>query len=164
MTNAAWHLEYLFDLEIISLTVIDMHIKKLDHITIQTTQMDSMVDWYTEVLGLRNGDRPKFESPGAWLYAGDTVVVHLVEISGKPAVGSEQTLKLEHFAFTADGAREFEKRLKDLKQDYRRVAPKALDTVLFNIWDPDGNHIHVDFPADELLDDSMPESGKLMAG
>lgn len=141
-----------------------MHIKKLDHITIQTTQMTTMIEWYTQVLGLTNGDRPEFESTGAWLYADTTVVVHLVEISGKPAVGSEQSLKLEHFAFTAHGARDFESRLQELQQDYRRVLPTATDTVLFNIWDPDGNHIHVDFPADELLDDSMPESGKLMAG
>lgn len=128
-----------------------MYIKKLDHITIQTVQLKVMIDWYTEVLGLKTGPRPNFDSVGAWLYAGQSVVVHLAEISGEPAVGSEQILKLEHFAFSAYGAAEFESRLKSLRQHYKSVLPKATNTVLFNIWDPDGNHIHVDFPAIELL-------------
>lgn len=128
-----------------------MYIKKLDHITIQTTRLQVMIDWYIEVLGLKTGPRPDFKQPGAWLYAGSSVVVHLLELTGRPAVGSEQILKLEHFAFSAFGAIEFEARLKAVRQHYKSVLPRATNTVLFNIWDPDGNHIHVDFPAIELL-------------
>ncbi|MFK8079041.1 MAG: VOC family protein [Granulosicoccus sp.] len=141
-----------------------MHIKKLDHITIQTTHMATMIKWYTEVLGLENGPRPEFNSPGAWLYAGDTVVVHMVELTGLPAVGSERTLKLEHFAFTAFGAAEFEDRLKELRQNYRRVLPEATNTVLYNVWDPDGNHIHVDFPAAELEESTNSMLDTVMYG
>ena len=74
-----------------------MHIGKLDHVNVRTTQLDRMIDWYTTVLGLRSGERPNFPFPGAWMYAGDSPVVHLVGIDGAPATGSEANLKLEHF-------------------------------------------------------------------
>jgi catechol-2,3-dioxygenase len=128
-----------------------MQITKLDHVNVQTTQLTAMIDWYTDVLGLTSGPRPNFPFAGAWMYAGDTVMVHLVEINGPPATGSEDNLKLEHFAFKASGSAEFEARLKATMTDYRSVLISQINTVAFNLWDPDGNHIHVDFVADEKV-------------
>lgn len=126
-----------------------MQIQKLDHVNLRTTQLDAMIDWYTDRLGLRVGYRPDFPFPGAWLYAGDTVVIHLVGIDGPPAVGSETALKLEHFAMTATGATAFEDRLHARDEDFRKSEIAAIEMVAFNIWDPDGNHIHVDFSTQE---------------
>ncbi|MCV0424076.1 MAG: VOC family protein [Roseibium sp.] len=126
-----------------------MQINKLDHVNIRTTRLDHLVAWYTEVLGLKSGTRPPFPFPGAWLYAGDTAVVHLVGMDGAESVGSEVELKLEHFAFTASGAREFEQRLTDRGEEFQKSEVATTGTVAYNVWDPDGNHIHVDFPVDE---------------
>lgn len=126
-----------------------MQIHKLDHVNVRTTQLAIMQDWYTDILGMCSGPRPKFPFGGAWMYAGDTVMVHLVEIEAPAAIGSETSLKLEHFAFTASDAAGFEARLKATGTDYRRIVIAPINTVAFNVWDPDGNHIHVDFPADE---------------
>lgn len=126
-----------------------MQITKLDHVNLRTTQLDTMLHWYTNVLGLRNGFRPFFPFPGAWLYAGDTIVVHLVGIEGKPAVGSENELKLEHFAFSATEGDDFEAQLRVAGEKYKRVDLPEINLVLFNLWDPDGNHIHVDFSTSE---------------
>lgn len=126
-----------------------MHIQKLDHVNLRTTQLDTMIAWYTDVLGLRAGARPKFPFPGAWLYAGDNVVVHLVGIDGAPCVGSEADLKLEHFAMTATGLAAFQQRLDDRNERYKRSEIEEIQTVAFNVWDPDGNHIHVDFSSTE---------------
>ena len=126
-----------------------MQINHLDHVNIQTTQLDEMVNWYTDILNLVSGPRPAFPFPGAWLYAGDTVMVHLTARSDAPAVGSEVDLKLEHFAFRASGAAAFEARLKKAGLKYRRVEIAQINTAAFNVWDPDGNHIHVDFPLNE---------------
>ena len=41
--------------------------------------------WYRDILGLRTGPRPDFPIPGAWLYAEDTAMVHLVAVSEIPA-------------------------------------------------------------------------------
>ncbi|GAA0411864.1 VOC family protein [Cocleimonas flava] len=126
-----------------------MQIEKLDHVNIRTTQLDNMINWYSHVLGMKTGDRPNFPFPGAWLYSNDTVMVHLIGIDGPEGIGSEAYLKLEHFAFSASGLNEFEARLNELKEEYRRVDLSAVNLVQINIWDPDGNHIHVDFAADE---------------
>ena len=126
-----------------------MRIEQLNHVNLRTTQLDAMIDWYTNVLGMRSGDRPNFPFPGAWMYAGDTAAVHLVGIEGAPGVGSEVALKLEHFALSATGGVEFEARLRAVGAKYSRTDLPEINLYLINLWDPDGNHIHVDFHLDE---------------
>jgi catechol 2,3-dioxygenase-like lactoylglutathione lyase family enzyme len=126
-----------------------MQIGKLDHVNLRTTQLESLIEWYTNVLGMHAGDRPDFPFPGAWMYAGDTAVVHIIGIEGQPATGSEAELKLEHFAFSASGRSQFEVELQASGEQYKRNNIPSLNLVQINLWDPDGNHIHVDFPADE---------------
>ncbi len=126
-----------------------MEIAKLDHVNIRTTQLDTMIEWYTTILGLKSGKRPAFPFGGAWMYAGDQALVHLVSIDGEPATGSEVPLKLEHFAFRANGCNDFEKHLQQQGIEYRKSALTAVNIVQINVWDPDGNHIHLDFSADE---------------
>ena len=127
-----------------------MQIKRLDHVNIRTQKMQTMIQWYEQVLGLKQGYRPAGGS-GAWLYAGDQPFVHLVAVGSNPGAGSEQPLKLEHFSFRATGLAIFEQRLKDLGQAYKKSQIEEIGLVLFNIWDPDGNHIHVDFPSAEQV-------------
>ena len=122
-----------------------MQIHQLNHVNLRKTQLDSMISWYEGVLGLTSGPRPDFPFPGAWLYAGDTAFVHLVGIDGDAGTGSEVQLKLEHFAFSATGAQAFEERLRERGEHYRMSELAVLDLIAFNVWDPDGNHIHVDF-------------------
>jgi catechol 2,3-dioxygenase-like lactoylglutathione lyase family enzyme len=122
-----------------------MHITRLDHVNLRTTQLDTMITWYEDVLGLVNGPRPAFKFPGAWLYAGEDAIVHLNGISGAAGTGSEVELKLEHFALRAQDAAGFEARLKARDIPYKPSKIAELGVVAFNIWDPDGNHIHVDF-------------------
>lgn len=100
-----------------------MQVRRIDHVNIQTTQVEKMVAWYRDVLGMRTGPRPDFPFPGAWLYAGDRAVIHLVGQRGDPAVGSEVKLKLEHFALTATGCDGFEETL------CKRFSCKPLDCL-----------------------------------
>ncbi|APX11507.1 VOC family protein [Tateyamaria omphalii] len=126
-----------------------MAITRLDHVNLRTTRLAEMVHWYGDILGLRAGDRPNFTMDGAWLYAGDVAAVHLVAVEEDGAVGSETALKLEHFAFRAQGdADAFQERLHARGVSFRRSVVDAMNLVAFNIWDPDGNHIHVDFVTD----------------
>ncbi len=127
---------------------VRMQINRLDHVNLRTAQLDTMTHWYGEVLGLRPGPRPDFDIPGVWLYAGDAAVVHLVEVEKADGAGSEQPLKLEHFAFTAAGGQDFEALLTRRGERFRKSGVPGTGTAVFNIWDPDGNHIHVDFDPD----------------
>ncbi len=122
-----------------------MTLTRLDHVNIRTQNLAAMIKWYGEVLGLKSGKRPNFPFNGAWMYLGDQPVVHLVEFKNEDLVGGEANLKLEHFAFSAQGLSEFEAKLERLDISYKRADVTEFNCVQINIWDPDGNHIHVDF-------------------
>jgi|TARA_B110000467_G_C17861823_1_gene235239 catechol 2,3-dioxygenase-like lactoylglutathione lyase family enzyme len=126
-----------------------MEIRKLDHVNVRTAALENMISWYTEVLGMRQGERPNFPFPGAWMYVGDVAAVHLVGVDGDPGFGSETDLKLEHFAFSATGGAKFESKLKAKGVDYKRSDIPEMNLYQINLWDADGNHIHLDFPEDD---------------
>ncbi|WP_136442202.1 VOC family protein [Pacificoceanicola onchidii] len=126
-----------------------MAVVRLDHVNIQTGNLEVMIDWYGSVLGLTQGPRPDFPFPGAWLYAGKHPVIHLVGMADQNAVGSEATLKLEHFAFAATDLAGFERALDRLGVPRHRIDLKAAALVQYHLRDPDGNHVHVDFEEDE---------------
>ena len=124
-----------------------MQVKKLDHVNVHTANVDRLVEWYGRVLGMHPGDRPPFPFPGAWLYCGGEPTVHLVGVD--KVAKTEGVLQLEHFAFSASGLKEFVDRLqRDAVRYEARKVPRS-GAVQVNVWDPDGNHIHVDFAPEE---------------
>lgn len=123
-----------------------MGLVSLDHVNLRTTRLDEMVEWYTSVLQMQVGPRPPFPFPGAWLYIGERACVHLVGVEAD-GTGAETELKLEHFAFSATDLNAFQERLEARNIPCRRVEVPAINIVQLNVWDPDGNHIHIDFAA-----------------
>ncbi len=126
-----------------------MLVSALDHVNLRTGKLDVMIDWYTKFLGLKNGPRPDFGFPGAWMYMGDLPIVHIVAVEGDGGVGSEQALKLEHFALRGNSWAEFKTLLEAEGVRYELVTIEDFDVLQCNIWDPDQNHIHVDFKLSE---------------
>ncbi|MEM7596882.1 MAG: VOC family protein [Pseudomonadota bacterium] len=127
-----------------------MPVQRLDHVNVVTANLDKMVVWYETVLGLRSGSRPDFGFGGAWLYAGDAAVVHLVEDPGPERTGSDAALKLEHFAFSATDAAAFERTLTENGDRFEKTEVRDAGLVQFHVSDPDGNHVHVDFDLNEI--------------
>lgn len=124
-----------------------MALVRLDHVNVCTRQLDRLKAFYSEVLGLTPGPRPNFSFGGAWMYCGDYPVVHLVERPGlEPAHGD---LRVQHFAFAARDLESFIERLKRLGVEYRVGIVDDFELCQINVHDPDGNHIHVDFPLAE---------------
>jgi catechol 2,3-dioxygenase-like lactoylglutathione lyase family enzyme len=119
---------------------------RLDHVNLRTGNLDAMIDWYCDVLGMTNGWRPPFQFPGAWLYAGDDPVVHLVGVNDAPA-NTEPTI--EHFALSATGLAEFLARLDSAGIPYRPARVPGAGILQINVHDVDGNHIHIDFSHEE---------------
>jgi len=126
-----------------------MPIRRLDHVNVVTANLDEMVAWYEAILGLRSGYRPDFPFGGAWLYAGEAAVVHLVEDNEEARTGSEASLKLEHFAFSATGVSAFERKLEEYGDPFDKIEVRDAGLIQFHVSDPDGNHVHVDFEIDE---------------
>jgi catechol 2,3-dioxygenase-like lactoylglutathione lyase family enzyme len=127
-----------------------MPLVAFDHVNIRTVHLDTMVAWYEKVLGLVTGPRPEFPVPGAWLYLGETCVLHLIEADPAPMVHADgESLRMEHIAFRAEGMAGFIATLEADAIPYKLFPFEALDIVLVFLRDPDGNRIHVDFPAAE---------------
>lgn len=123
-----------------------MKLGRLDHVNVRTANLEAMTAWYRDVLGMTVGARPPFSFPGAWMYCGDQAAVHLVGVERAPE-GREP--RIEHFAFSATGLKEFMARLEqgNIRHEARKVP--GVGIVAVNIWDPDGNHIHIDFTPEE---------------
>lgn len=119
-----------------------MQLGRLDHVNVRTANVPAMVAWYEKVLGMPSGKRPPFPFPGAWLYAGEHAVVHLVGVADNP---ENRDPKIEHFALQAKGLAAFEARLAELGERYEKRVVPGFGIVQINVWDPDGNHIHIDF-------------------
>jgi catechol 2,3-dioxygenase-like lactoylglutathione lyase family enzyme len=47
-----------------------MPLGSLQHYTIEPADLERTKDFYCDVLGLENGDRPPLDFPGYWLYSG----------------------------------------------------------------------------------------------
>jgi len=127
-----------------------MPLLAFDHVNIRTSHLADLVQWYEDNLGLRSGPRPEFPVPGAWLYLGDICVLHLIEADPEPMLYSEdESLRMEHIAFRAEGMAEFTANLTANGIAYKLFPFDALEIVLVFLRDPDGNRIHVDFPMAE---------------
>lgn len=122
-------------------------IERLDHVNLRTVQLAKMIAWYEGVLQLKSGARPNFPFGGAWIYAGDHAVVHLVEVEAAPPEADD--LALEHAAFRATGLAGFLERLQAAGEAFRVALVPGMPILQVNVWDPDGNHLHVDFDASE---------------
>lgn len=69
-----------------------MSLSTLDHCSIRTTRFAETRDFYVDVLGMEDGDRPDFDFPGNWLYVGEKPVVHLIGIDPDKPEGLEEYL------------------------------------------------------------------------
>jgi glyoxylase I family protein len=74
-------------------------IEAIHHVNIRApaTDIAKLRQFYCEIVGLRDGWRPPFESRGHWLYAGPHPVVHLVE--GDDDEGKATGGGVDHVAF-----------------------------------------------------------------
>lgn len=121
----------------------------LDHVNIRTAALERMVAYYEGTLGLRRGPRPPFDFPGAWLYAGERAVVHLIGLRRAPGGPTErEALRLEHYALRAGPEADLHAFLAHLERlgiEGQVVTLPDGSAVQVNLWDPDGNHLHLDF-------------------
>jgi catechol 2,3-dioxygenase-like lactoylglutathione lyase family enzyme len=124
-----------------------MGLLRLDHVNVNTTRLATMKAWYSDVLGMTPGPRPKFSFGGAWMYCEGSPCVHLVERERlEPTAGD---LQIQHFAFAARDLGGFLQRLKAFDVPYRVGILDDFQICQINVTDPDGNHLHIDFPLAE---------------
>lgn len=123
-----------------------MGIKLFEHVNLRTAELHRLEEWYCQILGLKLGYRPPFESTGSWLYAGDIPMVHLQYIK-EQKINKDPTM--EHFALRASGLKDFLDTLNEMNISYRTVRVPELRVFQVFLSDPDGNNMHIDFPPEE---------------
>ncbi len=115
----------------------------LDHINIDTAKPDETVAFYEQVLGLENrpNDRPDFGFPGAWLFLGDTAVVHLnfVEDDGRSTLRSA----FNHIAFEGDDFDGMCALLDERGLKYRTSERPEISLSQIFVNDPNGVRVEV---------------------
>lgn len=125
-----------------------MPLKRIEHYNIHTTRLNETVAFYDKVLGMKSGDRPPFGFPGAWIYLGDTPVLHLVDVSGDHKTGREGkhgTGALDHIAFEAVDLPATRATLAREGVKYQeRIVPRTGITQLF-VEDPNGLTLELNF-------------------
>ena len=124
-----------------------MPVSGMNHFTILTDDVPRTVEFYRCLLGLTDGPRPDLGFPGAWMYAGDDAVLHIV---GGKAREELRAGVIDHMAFTA----------KDLPDaiatltayNIEHVCRQQVGTGLWQVFfhDPNGARVELDFAADEV--------------
>ena len=127
-----------------------MAINGLDHLTLNTVDLEASRGFYVDILGLRDGDRPPFDSAGAWLYSGDRPIVHLVAGRGG---GSASTGAIDHVALRAEGLGAMIARLTAADIDHETFTVPGLGLKQIFLHDPDGVRIELTFDAGEAFPD-----------
>ena len=132
-----------------------MPLLRLEHYLVLSDDIDGTRDFYCEVLGMREGFRPKLGFPGYWLYVGDVPSIHIAEWEsyavwtkevGIPISSrAESTGAVDHIAFNASGFDEVRARLQARGL---QIHSNLLDEIglrqLF-IYDPNGVPIELNF-------------------
>ena len=97
----------------------------LDHWNVYCKDLKATVRFYERYVGLKDGDRPPFNFPGAWLYAGEKPILHLVSETGRKDHGSGA---IDHVAINCDDIRGTIDQLKKDKMPFevRKVPARPL--------------------------------------
>jgi len=123
----------------------------LFHLAVKTNDLGQTVAFYEKVLGLKNGFRPDFGFPGAWLYvpvAGGPAILHIY--AGGPAMGTAGrapvgTGAIDHLALACRGFHGYVARCKRYGLDWREfVVPNTTLWQLF-VYDPSGVQCELTF-------------------
>jgi catechol 2,3-dioxygenase-like lactoylglutathione lyase family enzyme len=123
-----------------------MPVVALDHYNVVTKDLDACRKFYSEVLGLRDGERPAFGRAGAWMYLDNHPILH---ISTGRAPETRKSDAYDHVAFRASDLVATRERLKAANVYFEEYAvpDRNLHQVFFR--DPDGAEIELLFTGAE---------------
>ncbi|HEY3740897.1 MAG TPA: VOC family protein, partial [Bryobacteraceae bacterium] len=118
-----------------------LEIESLNHVAVQTKQLDESLRFYVDVLGAKEITRPNFSFGGAWLYLAG-IQIHLIE-EGNPAGRFDIDTRGNHFSFAVPDVDAAEHRLQQFGITYKRklIEDRGIHQIFFQ--DPDGHTIEV---------------------
>jgi catechol 2,3-dioxygenase-like lactoylglutathione lyase family enzyme len=134
-----------------------MAIRAMDHFTIVTDRLDETIAFYA-MLGLTEGARPDFGIGGAWLYAGDHAVLHILHVDSMP---EPRRGVLDHMAFTSEGLLAIAAELRARAIAYKIIrTPRPFSRWQMFLGDPNGAEVELDFDIGETPPDDWKAGSK----
>ena len=132
-----------------------MTIRAMDHFTIVTDRLAPTNAFYA-MLGLDEGPRPDFGVGGAWLYAGDRPILHILEVESMP---EERRGVIDHIAFTSEGLTAIAASLRAHGIAYTIIrTPRPFSRWQMFLEDPNGAEVELDFDIAETPPDDWKAS------
>jgi len=135
-----------------------MPVRVLDHCSIRTIRLKETRDFYVEVLGMDEGDRPDFPFPGNWLCVNGRTVVHLVGVDPEDPSGLVEYLggdidpeslagsgSFDHIAFRATDAPAMIEHLEKKNVPYRARQVPNMDLYQIFVEDPNGITVELNY-------------------
>ena len=135
-----------------------MSLSSLDHCSIQTVKLGETRDFYVNILGMVDGDRPDFTFPGAWLYVDGVAVVHIIGVEPEDSSGLASypggkmaadvltgSGAVDHIAFRAKDPELVMSRLKEYGHEYRERKVPNMDLFQVFVEDPNGITIELNY-------------------
>ena len=118
---------------------------QLHHINIKgpKAMLAEEKSFFCNVLGLKEGPRPKLVTSGYWLYAGNHALIHLNE--SDEHYSNDKQGYFDHAAFQTKGLPLFIKKLDELSLDRKVIFREESDTTQVFIKAPSGIKIEVNF-------------------
>ena len=139
-----------------------MSLSSLDHCSMRTVKLEETRDFYVNMLGMVDGDRPDFPFPGAWLYVDGVAVVHIIGVDPKDSSGLASYLggevgadaltgsgAFDHIAFRAKDPELLMSRLKGNGYEYRERDIPSMNLCQVFIEDPNGVTIELNYWGEE---------------
>ena len=139
-----------------------MPIENLDHYFIYSADIEKSREFYSQILGLKDGPRPSFDFEGYWFYLNEKPVVHIGTTGfpgGIPSASAGETVanlpkvgtgRIDHIAFKATDIAEFLERLEKRSLPYHKQSIPEFNLTQLFVKDPDGATIELNFFATDV--------------
>jgi catechol 2,3-dioxygenase-like lactoylglutathione lyase family enzyme len=142
-------------------------ITKLAHYSVRSADIEASRRFFIDVLGFREGFRPPFKFPGAWLYLGNDEsefgVIHLIGIDKNDPEGLSEYLgdkdesslygsgAVDHVAFLATDLAHIKGKLLTHNVPFRERTVPDLGLHQIFLEDPSGVTLEINFSAEEAF-------------
>jgi catechol 2,3-dioxygenase-like lactoylglutathione lyase family enzyme len=125
--------------------------KGLHHVSLTVTNLDRAKDFYSNILCLKETQRPNFDFPGAW-YEVDQQQLHLIVLPSSQTIRQDKSLSSRegHFALRVEN---YDNTLNWLKKNGVEILEKPKSESGFaQIFcaDPDGNLVELNVDQKDL--------------